>query len=193
VDMTALNGNLFDFQKYAVQIALKNGKFALFFDCGLGKTLMQLSWAEMVLEYSASSVLILAPLCVVEQTINEGTKFGICIHKYKDTIRKGIFISNYEQLSNIDTSKFSGIILDESSILKNSNGKTSKLLIDKFKITPYKLACTATPSPNDHMELGQHCEFLGGMSYLEMLSMFFVHDAGETQKWRLRKHAETPF
>ena len=102
-------------------------------------------------------------------------------------------ITNYDQLKNIDCSIYSGIVLDESSILKGKDGKLSSLIIETFKNTPYKLCCTATPSPNDHMELGQHSEFLGAMSYLEMLAMFFVHDGGETSKWRLRKHAQDPF
>jgi len=105
----------------------------------------------------------------------------------------GIFVSNYDQLENIDTSLFIGIVLDESSILKSIDGATKNLLLEKFKQTPYKLCCSATPSPNDHMELGNHSEFLGGMSYGEMLAMFFVHDGGETSKWRLRKHAENDF
>jgi hypothetical protein len=99
-------------------------------------------------------------------------------------------ITNYDQLKNTDTSIYAGVVLDESSILKGRDGKLSSLIIETFKTTPYKLCCTATPSPNDHMELGQHSEFLGGMSYLEMLAMFFVHDGGETSKWRLRKHAQ---
>jgi hypothetical protein len=105
-----------------------------------------------------------------------------------------IQITNYEQLKNINNiDAFSGVVLDESSILKGRDGKLSKLIIETFEKTPYKLACTATPSPNDHMELGQHSQFLGAMSYLEMLAMFFVHDGGETSKWRLRKHAKDPF
>lgn len=180
-----LNYNLFDFQKYAVKTALKKGRFALFFDCGLGKTLMQLSWSDAVYNYTGKKVLILAPLAVVEQTKDEAVKFGINQDSFD--------ITNYEQLSNIDTSIYSGVVLDESSILKGRTGKTSNLLIETFESTPYKLACTATPSPNDHMELGQHSEFLGAMSYLEMLAMYFVHDGGETSKWRLRKHAKDDF
>ena len=185
IEEKKLNINLFDFQKFAVKTALRKGKFALFFDCGLGKTLMQLSWAEAVYNKTKKKVLIFAPLAVVEQTKDEAIKFGIsldCFH-----------ITNYDQLKNIDCSIYSGVVLDESSILKGRDGKLSSLIIESFKYTPYKLACTATPSPNDHMELGQHSEFLGAMSYLEMLAMFFVHDGGETSKWRLRKHAIDPF
>ncbi|MFY0655050.1 MAG: hypothetical protein JXQ96_23680 [Cyclobacteriaceae bacterium] len=180
-----LNNNLFDFQKHIVKIALQKGSFAIFADCGLGKTLMQLSWAEAIYNHTNQPVLILAPLAVVKQTINESLKFGIDQDAFE--------ITNYDQLKNIDCSLYSGIVLDESSILKGRDGKLSRLIIDSFSNTPYKLACTATPSPNDHMELGQHSEFLGAMSYLEMLAMYFVHDGGETSKWRLRKHAQDSF
>lgn len=185
VDESRLNANLFDFQKYSVKIALKKGRFAFFADCGLGKTLMQLSWAEQVFNYTKTKVLILAPLAVVEQTKRESKKFGIN--------PKSFDITNYDQLKNVDESLYSGVVLDESSILKGRDGKLSRLIIETFRSHKYKLACTATPSPNDHMELGQHSEFLGAMSYLEMLSMFFVHDGGETSKWRLRKHATDDF
>jgi len=182
-----LNPKLKDFQKYGLKVALKKGKFAFFFDCGLGKTFTQLEWAKQVSLHTNKKVLILAPLAIVQQTKDEAIKFGI------DT--KHFDITNYDQLTNIlDTiNEYSGVVLDESSILKGRDGKTSSLILETFKGTPYKLACTATPSPNDHMELGQHSEFLGGMSYLEMLAMYFVHDGGETSKWRLRKHAKDVF
>ena len=180
-----LNPMLKDFQKYGVKTALSKGKFAFFFDCGLGKTFCQLEWAKQVSKKTNKKVLILAPLAIVEQTRNEALKFGIDLDCFD--------ITNYDQLKNIDCSIYSGVVLDESSILKGRDGKLSSLIIETFKHTPYKLACTATPSPNDHMELGQHSEFLGGMSYLEMLAMFFVHDGGETSKWRLRKHAQDNF
>jgi DNA modification methylase len=185
VNVETLNPNLFDFQKYAVASALKKGRFALFFDCGLGKTLMQLAWSDAVYNQTNKKVLILAPLAVVEQTKDEAIKFNISLDCFD--------ITNYDQLKNIDCSIYAGVVLDESSILKGRDGKLSALIIQSFKNTPYKLACTATPSPNDHMELGQHSEFLGAMSYLEMLAMYFVHDGGETSKWRLRKHAADPF
>jgi superfamily II DNA or RNA helicase len=185
INENELNNNLFDFQKYIVKIALLKGRFAIFADCGLGKTLMQLSWADAVYNYTNLKVLILAPLAVVEQTKDEAKKFNINLNSFD--------ITNYDQLKNIDTSIYGGVVLDESSILKGKDGKLSSMIINTFKNTPYKLACTATPSPNDHMELGQHSEFLGAMSYLEMLAMFFVHDGGETSKWRLRKHAKDTF
>lgn len=185
IDESLLNPKLKDFQKFGVKTALFKGRFAFFFDCGLGKTFCQLEWAKQVSKHTDKKVLILAPLAIVEQTKNEAIKFGIDLDCFD--------ITNYDQLKNIETYQYSGVVLDESSILKGKDGKISSLIIETFKNTPYKLACTATPSPNDHMELGQHSEFLGGMSYLEMLAMFFVHDGGETSKWRLRKHAQDNF
>ena len=181
INQDQLNYNLFPFQKFIVQRALKAGKYAIFADCGLGKTLMQLTWAEQVVRQTNKPVLILAPLAVVGQTKQEGLKFGIDM--------TNISVYNYEQINNLDCSIYSGIVLDESSILKNYEGETKKLIIDNFKFTPYKLACTATPSPNDPMELGNHSEFLDIMSRNEMLAMYFVHDGGETAKWRLKGHA----
>ena len=183
-----LNKNLFDFQQYAVKTALQKGRFALFFDCGLGKTLMQLSWAEAVYNHTKKKVLILAPLAVVEQSKDEAVKFGISL--------KSFDITNYDQLKNIENvNQYSGVVLDESSILKGRDGKLSSLIIDTFKQTPYKLACTATPSPNDHMELGQHVEFLGIDSYENMKSLYFVQDVKlkTSNKWRLKEHAKNDF
>lgn len=198
-----LNEGLFDFQKFIVKRALKAGKYAIFADCGLGKTFMQLEWANHVVKHTEMPVLILAPLAVSGQTIKEGEKFGIKVWKHGvtdpmkddafDHFHQRIYITNYEQLSNIDTSVFGGVVLDESSILKNFEGATKKQIIDKFSETPYKLACTATPSPNDPMELGNHSEFLDVMSRNEMLAMYFVHDGGETSKWRLKGHATEQF
>ena len=181
VDEKQLNSLMFPFQKFIVKRALKAGKYAIFADCGLGKTLMQLEWANQVNKHTNKPVLILAPLAVVGQTKQEGFKFGINMDS--------IHVNNYEQLENIDFNIYSGIVLDESSILKNYEGSTKKLIIDLFKKTPYKLACTATPSPNDPMELGNHSEFLDVMNRNEMLAMYFVHDGGETAKWRLKGHA----
>lgn len=193
----SLNKSMFPFQKFIVRRALKAGKYAIFADCGLGKTLMQLEWANKVIQHTNKPVLILAPLAVSAQTIKEGDKFGIKVLKYyPDMIAsysKDILISNYEQLENIDCSIFSGVVLDESSILKNFEGETKKKILDSFAKTPYKLACTATPSPNDPMELGNHSEFLDVMSRNEMLAMYFVHDGGETAKWRLKGHATKSF
>ena len=187
VNESELNSNLFDFQRFIVKRALQNGKYAIFADCGLGKTLMQLEWANQVNKHTGKPVLILCPLAVAGQTIKEGQKFGINVVKYDAS--SAIQITNYEQLENIDCSLFSGIVLDESSILKNYEGQIKKLILDSFSKTPYKLACTATPSPNDPMELGNHSEFLDVMSRTEMLSMYFIHDGGETAKWRIKGHA----
>jgi len=185
IDESELNKSMFDFQKFIVKRALKAGKYAIFADCGLGKTLMQLEWANQVCKETKGKVLILAPLAVVGQTIQEGLKFGIDM--------ANINVQNYEQLDNIDCTIYSGVVLDESSILKNFEGATKKQIIDNFISTPYKLACTATPSPNDPMELGNHSEFLDVMSRNEMLAMYFVHDGGETAKWRLKGHAVKMF
>lgn len=185
IDDNQLNSKMFPFQKFIVKRALKAGKYAIFADCGLGKTLMQLEWASQVCRETKKKVLILAPLAVVGQTIQEGGKFGIDM--------QNIDVQNYEQLDNIDCSVYSGIVLDESSILKNFEGAIKKQIIDNFAQTPYKLACTATPSPNDPMELGNHSEFLDVMGRNEMLAMYFVHDGGETAKWRLKGHAVKMF
>jgi hypothetical protein len=193
VDINLINPKLFDFQKHIVQIALKKGRYAIFADCGLGKTAMQLSWAHEVVMHTGKSVLILCPLAVSGQTINEGEKFNIKVRKYNNQTESGIYITNYEQLENISLDSFCGVVLDESSILKNFTGVYKNLIIDRFKTFEYKLACTATPSPNDMMEIGNHAEFLNVMSRNEMLSMYFVHDGGETSKWRLKGHCETLF
>ena len=193
VNKADLNPNLFDFQKFIVQRALQAGKYAIWADCGLGKTLMQLEWARHVYEFTNMPVLILTPLAVSGQTIKEGAKFGIQVKRYDCMNVSGICVTNYEQLDNINHADFGGIVLDESSILKNFEGETKKKLVDGFKNTPYKLACTATPSPNDPMEIGNHSEFLDVMSRSEMLAMYFVHDGGETAKWRLKGHAQKMF
>ena len=185
-----INDSLFEFQRFIVKRALKAGRYAVFADCGLGKTIMQLEWADKVQEYTGKPVLILAPLAVTSQTIQEGEKFGIPVSKVGEG---NIQITNYEQLDNIDPTDYSGIVLDESSILKNFTGKLRNSIIDNFEDTPYKLACTATPSPNDPMELGNHAEFLNVMSRNEMLAMYFVHDGGNTSKWRLKNHSVDAF
>jgi len=188
-----LNPMLFPFQKFIVKRALKAGKYAIFADCGLGKTPMQLEWAKMVARVTKAAVLILAPLAVSGQTIHEGEKFGISVCKYPEISTDGITITNYEQLEHIDISLFAGVVLDESGILKNFTGKTKQAIISMFKLTPYKLCCTATPAPNDPMELGNHSEFLDAMNRNEMLAMYFVHDGGETAKWRLKGHSVSIF
>ena len=197
VEDADLNPALFPFQKYCVKRALAVGKFALFEDCGLGKTIQQLEWAQKVFERTSQPVLILAPLAVISQTIKEGEKFGYKVTEYDEAStyigHLGIFITNYDNLSNVDVSVFSGIVLDESSILKNFQGKIRTFIIDSFRRTPYKLACTATPSPNDTTEICNHAEFLDVMSRSEMLAMYFVHDGGSTSEWRLKGHAKQSF
>ena len=182
-----LNSNLFDFQKHIVRTALKKGRYAIFADCGLGKTLMQLEIARQCALRTHKPSLILAPLAVVEQTKKEGLKFGIVCGQLD------IEVHNYEQLKNLDTSKYGCVCLDESSILKNFQGKTKKDLIESFRETQYKYCFTATPRPNDTMELGNHAEFLGQMKFKNMLSMYFINDMDTVQKWRLKGHAEKPF
>lgn len=193
-----LNPALFDFQKYCVKRALEVGKFALFEDCGLGKTIQQLEWADKVCKHIDKPVLILAPLAVIGQTIKEGDKFGyhveeIALTVFDQDLKTGIYITNYDNMDNIDAFLFGGVVLDESSILKNFQGKTRTELIEMFRSTPYKLACTATPSPNDTTEICNHSEFLDVMSRTEMLAMYFVHDGGSTSDWRLKGHAKKMF
>ncbi len=195
VESSKLNDALFDFQKDIVRWSLAKGRSAIFADCGLGKTIMQLEWAQQVFKYTGKSVLIVAPLSVSFQTKKEGEKFGydVNICNAQDDVVKGINITNYEKLNNFVSKYFSGVVLDESSILKSFSGKIRNQMIEMFCNTDFKLCCTATPAPNDYMELGNHSEFLSVMTRSEMLSMFFVHDGGETSKWRLKGHAEDAF
>lgn len=196
-DPTEINPALFGFQRDIVRWALRRGRAALFADCGLGKTPMQLEWALHVAAETDRPVLILAPLAVAAQTVLEGQKFGIPVQQVSVMAEvdagPGVYVTNYEKLRHFVASAFGGVVLDESSILKAYDGKTRTEIIEAFHSTPFRLACTATPAPNDYMELGNHAEFLGAMSRSEMLSMFFVHDGGETQKWRLKGHAEADF
>lgn len=195
VTLETLHDQLFPFQKDTVKWALKRGKAAIFAGTGLGKTLMQLEWARQVYEKTGSNVLILAPLAVAAQTVREADKINLSVtHIRQDNeVTDGLNITNYDILHKLDISKFDAVVLDESSILKSFTGKVRNQIIDNFKGYSYKLACTATPAPNDHMELGNHAEFLNIMTRTEMLAMFFVHDAGQTQKWRLKGHAEDKF
>lgn len=184
-----LHPQLFDFQKDCVHWALRRGRAALFWDCGLGKSFAQLEWAHHI----PGKTLILAPLAVAQQTIREGQKLGIEAVYSRQPCNAKITITNYEILERFNPDDYQAVVIDESSILKSFEGKFRNLVIDSFRDTPYKLACTATPAPNDHMELGNHCEFLGILTRTEMLSTFFVHDGGETSKWRLKGHAEREF
>lgn len=190
-----LNDRLYPFQRDIVTWACRRGKAAVFADCGMGKTPMQLAWAEQVANKTGGVVLILAPLAVSAQTVREGRKFGIEVTRVRDgsECKPGINITNYEMLDHFQDVSIDGVVLDESSILKSFTGKTRNQIIDRFRHVPYKLACTATPSPNDYMELGNHSEFIGIMSRSEMLSTFFVHDGGDTSHWRLKGHAKDKF
>jgi DNA modification methylase len=191
IEESELNPLLFPFQKFVNKRALKAGKYAVFGDTGTGKTPMQLDIADQVEKKIHLPSLILAPLAVTGQTIEKGLEFGYKVNRF--TQGGPLQIANYEQIDNIDCSKYGCILLDESSILKNETGTYRNLLIEKFKYTPYKFCFSATPSPNDPMELGNHSEFLDIMKYNEMLAMFFVHDTNSTQQWRLKGHAVDKF
>lgn len=184
-----LNSNLFDFQRTIVSWAIRRGRAAIFADTGLGKTLMQLSWAHDVASHTGGSVLVLAPLAVSEQTIEQGAKFGIEVKrvpKGESVDGPGIWITNYERIDAIDFGSLAGLVLDESSILKSQDGKTRTKIIEQSQSVPYRLSCTATPSPNDFDELGNQCEFLGVMTRNEMLATYFVNDTGDTGTWKLK-------
>jgi len=189
-----LHDRLFDFQKAIVRWALRRGRAAIFANTGLGKTAMQVSWGANVVQ-KAGDVLILAPLAVAQQTVEEAALLGetVTLCKEERDLRPGLNITNYDRLDRFSASRFAGVVLDESSILKSVDGKTRRSLTEAFSRTPYRLCCTATPAPNDTMELGNHAEFLGILSAVEMLATYFVHDGGDTQKWRLKGHAETAF
>jgi DNA modification methylase len=190
-----IHAPLFDFQKHVIKWAIRKGRAALFEECGLGKTLQQLEWARQVANHTSMPVLILTPLAVAFQTLAEASKFGIkakvAMSPYE--VENGINITNYDKLDLFDDVDFSGVVLDESSILKNFTGKTRIKLTDRFKDTPYRLCCTATPSPNDYTEFGQHADFLGICTPAQMLATFFINDTFNTGDWRLKKHAENEF
>lgn len=192
ISTNKLNNNLFDWQKVLVKWAIARGRSAIFAECGLGKTIIQLSWANQINIKEKKPILILAPLAVSEQTVGEGKKFDIKVNKISSTkdIKNGINICNYEKLHKLNITKFCGVVLDESSILKNFSGSIRNQIIECFVSIKYKLACSATPAPNDYMELGNHSEFLGVMTRSEMLSMFFINDTANTGTWRLKGHVE---
>lgn len=193
---SAINQKLKDWQRETVRWGIRKGRAAFFEGCGLGKTAQQLEWGHQIVNRIGGKILLLAPLAVAEQThFEEAPKFDITTtlcRKQSDT-QPGINITNYEMLQHFEPAAFNGVILDESSILKSMDGSTKQALIESFRNTPYRLCCTATPAPNDYMELGNHAEFLGVMTRVEMLSMFFVHDGGDTGQWRLKGHAEKEF
>lgn len=191
---STINPKLYEFQRDIARWGLRKGKCAFFEDCGLGKTGQQLEWAAHVTRKTDRPVIIFAPLAVSRQTQGEGQKFGIpvTICRQQSEAAAGVNIANYEMIEHFSPSAFAGVVIDESSILKG-DGPMRKSITEFASKIPYRLACTATPAPNDHMELGNHAEFLGIMSKTEMLSTFFVHDGGDTSKWRLKGHAEQAF
>lgn len=194
-EVPPLSPRLFPFQRDITAWALRRGRAAIWADCGLGKGWMALEWARVVASESDGPVLILAPLAVAQQFQREGAKLGVpvTVCRSGDDVTSGVNVTNYDRMHRFDASAFGGVVLDESSCLKDYTSATRNDLVAAFSRTPFRLACSATPAPNDHMELGNHAEFLGAMSRVEMLATFFCHDGGETQVWRLKGHARNDF
>lgn len=183
-------------QEAALRFALEKGKSAAFLDTGLGKSFIELEFARQCAEETGKPSLILTPLAVAGQMIREGQKFNIDARQIReqDEVGAGVMVANYERLHKLDPAAFGAVVLDESSILKSYAGRTRALIEDAFYSTPYKLAATATPSPNDHTEIGNHAEFLGVMRQQEMLSKWFINDTSTaSQEWRLKGHATGDF
>ena len=196
VDAGDINHLLFDWQAQIVKWAIRRGRAALFEDCGLGKTAQQLEWARLVAKHTGKAVLILAPLAVADQTVREGKKFDVEVNRCRDgsdVKPKCVNVTNYERIDKFDPSDFGGIVLDESSILKAYDGKTRKQITDFAKSIEYRLCCTATPAPNDLIELCNHAEFLDIMSGKEIIALFFRQDGNTTHSWRLKGHARESF
>jgi len=191
-----------DFQHHMVEWSVRKGRAAMFEDCGLGKTLQQLVWAENIVRHTNGRVLVLTPLAVAGQTVQEGEKFGIeCKRSHRGELHK-ITVTNYERLHLFNPDDFVGVVCDESSILKNFQGKYRSQINAFMRKIPYRLLASATPSPNDYIELGSSSEALGNLGYMDMLNKYFKNDlnnssvgrhCGEVIKWRLKGHAETPF
>jgi hypothetical protein len=200
---------LFDFQRFLVDWALRKGRAALYADTGLGKTPMQLVWAENIVRHTNLPVLVLTPLAVTNQTVREGAKFGIEVRRSPDgEVHPGINVTNYERLHYYHATEFAGIVCDESGILKSFTGETRKAITEFCRVIPYRLLCTATPAPNDFFELGTSSEALGYLGFMDMLARFFKNarnnasmnagygrhgGAGGSPQWRFRGHAEKPF
>ncbi|MBR4258541.1 MAG: helicase [Kiritimatiellae bacterium] len=196
VEESVMTPMLFDWQRHIVKWALARGRAALFEDCGLGKTAQQVEWARHVVARTGRAVLILAPLAVADQTVREGAKFGVEVHRCRDAsdvVEGSVNVTNYERLEKFAPDPFAGIVLDESSILKAYDGKTRKMITDFAKPIDFRLCCTATPAPNDIVELCNHAEFLDIMSGKEILALFFRQDGNTTHKWRLKGHAQRAF
>lgn len=196
MDIPELNTSMFDHQRHSTEFALRKGRAALFLDTGLGKSLCALDWGRVVVEYTNKPVLMLAPLAVAQQHKREADKFDIDAQVVRSDDEIGarrIYITNYDRLEKFDATRFAGVVLDESSVIKNFTGKTTKKLIETFDRLPFRLACTATPAPNDHTELGTHAEFLGAMRREEMLPIWFINDTMDTGTWRIKGHARENF
>lgn len=197
IDDSELNTMLFPYQRDIVKFACRKGRSAVFSDCGTGKSAMQLEFANLVCKHlgGESKALILAPLSVVKQTQKEGVKFGIpsTVVREQSEVKPGINITNYEILDHFEPDAFDCVVLDESSCLKSFTSATRGELIDAFARTPYKMCCSATPAPNDTAELANTVEFLGIMSRTELLATYFIHDSGDTSKWRLKGYGEEKF
>ena len=194
-DDVRLPDGLFPHQRALTAWAIKRGRAAIFADTGLGKTSMELAWADAVRQHTGAPVLILAPLAVAAQTAREGERIGIEVVVCRDgsDVRPGVNVTNYDRLHRLDPSIFGGVVLDESSIIKHHDAKTFSALTAAFRDTPFRLPATATPAPNDWTELGTHAEFLGICTRAEMLAEFFTHDGGDTSVWRLKGHARRDF
>ena len=186
--------HLFDYQRAVIEWALQRGRAALFLNTGLGKTICQLEWANHVSQHTGSPVLILAPLAVAEQTVAEGSKFGIPVNHTRDgSLAPGVNITNYERLHYFSPEGLAGLVLDESGILKGFDSKTRKQINEFVTGIPYRLACTATPAPNDLIEITNHAEFLDVMSGKEIIALFFTQDGNTTHQWRIKGHARKDF
>lgn len=194
-DGFSVPGSLFPHQSALTAWAVRRGRAAIFADTGLGKSRMQLAWADAVHFHTMRPVLILAPLAVAAQTVDEGAALGIQVKHCRDgaEIQPGINITNYDRLHRFDPSQFGAVVLDESSCIKHHDAKTLRTLLEAFRDTPFKLCATATPAPNDWTELGTHAEFLGVCTRAEMLAEYFTHDGGDTSVWRLKGHARHVF
>lgn len=191
-----------DFQQNLVEWSVEQGRGAVFADCGLGKTPVQLTFAQNVVEKTNRPVLVLAPLGVAAQTVREGAKFGVeCSRSAGGSPTSGarVVVTNYEKLHHFSPDDFAGVVCDESGILKSFEGKTRATVTEFLRTIPYRLLCTATASPNDYVELGTHSEALGGLGQMDMLGMFFKNDENSLHpkyngsKWRFKSHAESSF
>lgn len=203
VSASDIHPMLFDWQNEIVRWACRIGKAALFEECGLGKTLQQIEWGRLAMKHlyqigaKCTNVLIVAPLAVAHQTIAEGLKIGVSVkyirHQAEAVPTNSLYITNYDMLKEFDGSQWGAVVLDESSILKSYTGATKRMILDMFETTPYKLACTATPAPNDHLELGNHAQFLNVMQSNEMIQRWFINDTMAAGSYRLKHHAELDF